>query len=71
MKPEDARLLVDGVLIQAELPSLAWTMLRAKNLNGWCGTTYSLEEVDEMDPLVFIVLDALRQGIEPPRKGRS
>ena len=52
----------------AELPDTAMAMLRARMLNDWCGTSYSLEEVAEMDDLLFDVLGALRRGLEPPKK---
>ena len=61
---------MDGVEIRAELPDLALTMLNARRLNDWLGTAYSLEDVEDMDPLIFTVLDALSQGIETPKKGK-
>lgn len=49
----------------AELPDAAITMLRARTINGYCHTHYSLEEVAEMPDLLFEVLGAVRQGLEP------
>ena len=43
-------------------------MLRARMLNEYCRTHYSLEEVAEMDDLLFEVLGAVRRGMEPPKK---
>jgi len=45
-------------------------MLRARGLNRWLGTHYTLDEVAEMDPLVFDVLAALNRGLFPPEPKR-
>jgi len=37
-------------------------------INTWLGTQYSLEEVAEMDDLLFEMLGAVRRGMEPPKK---
>ena len=37
-------------------------------INTWLGTQYNLEEVSEMDDLLFEVLGAVRRGMEPPKK---
>ena len=37
-------------------------------INTWLGTRYSLEEVAEMDDLLFEMLGAVRRGMEPPKK---
>jgi len=40
-------------------------MLKTQLINGWLGTSYSLEEIAEMDDLVFEIMTALREGITP------
>jgi hypothetical protein len=45
-------------------------MLNTRSLNTWLGTTYTLEEVAEMDPLIFVMLNAIRQGMDPPKERR-
>ena len=57
-------------LEDAELPAVAVHMLNAKILNAYCGTNYSLEDVAEMPALLFEILQALQQGLEPPSKGK-
>lgn len=37
-------------------------------LNDYCRTHYSLEEVAEMDDLLFEVLASVRQGLEPVKR---
>ena len=41
-------------------------MLQTRMLNNWLGTSYSLEEVAEMDPIAFEILNALHAGLFPP-----
>lgn len=41
-------------------------MLRTRMLNQWLGTSYHLEEVAEMDPIAFEILNALHSGLFPP-----
>lgn len=53
----------------AELPDAALTMLNTRLVNSWLHTHYSLEEVAAMPDLVFDVLAALRQGMDPPQAG--
>ena len=51
----------------AELPEAAETMLNTRSINKYLGTSYSLEDVETMDPIVFVLLSALRQGENPPK----
>ena len=51
-------------------PDAAVTMLNTRLLNKWLGTTYTLEEVAEMDPLTFEVRAALAVALDPP-KGKT
>ena len=46
-------------------PDAAVVMLRTRLLNDWAGTAYTFEEVAGMDPLVFDMLGALKQGLAP------
>jgi hypothetical protein len=53
-------------------------MLATRELNQWLGTSYTLEEVARMDPLLFDIYAAVRQGIPtapkpkgPKKIGRS
>ena len=41
-------------------------MLHTRTLNNWLGTTYTLEEVSEMDWLVFDIMGAIKQAANPP-----
>ena len=52
-------------------PDAAVTMLNCKLLNGWLGTSYTLEEVAEMDWLTFEILSALQGALNPPPKGNT
>jgi len=45
-------------------------MLNCRQLNKWLGTSYTLEEVAEMDWLVFDILGALAVALDPP-KGKT
>lgn len=47
------------------MPEVAVMMLRTRMLNDLLGSHYSVEEVQEMDPLVFEVMGALRVGLNP------
>lgn len=51
-------------------PDAATHMFRTKAINAYLGTAYSLEEVAEMDPLVFTIMAALQRGLDPPKKGK-
>jgi len=49
-------------------------MLKTRTLNQWLHTSYTLDEVAEMDPLVMEILQALHRGLFPPdpkSKGKS
>jgi hypothetical protein len=48
-------------------PDAAMVMLNTRLLNKWLGTTYTLEEVAEMDPLTFEVRAALAVALDPPK----
>ena len=48
-------------------PDAAVTMLNTRQLNKWLGTSYTLEEVAEMDWLVFDILGALAVALDPPK----
>jgi hypothetical protein len=48
------------------MPDAARIMLRTRVVNRWLGTTYSLEDVAEMDPLLFELMAALQVGLAPP-----
>lgn len=45
-------------------------MLQTRLLNNWLGTSYTLDQVAEMEPLLFDILVALNQGLFPlePKK---
>ena len=47
------------------MPDVAIAMLRTRAINDLLGTRYSVEEVQEMDPLVFQVIAALKAGLHP------
>jgi hypothetical protein len=56
------------------MPDVGWAMLKARTLNRWLGTNYDLEAVEQMDPLLFEVLGAVMQGMEPTpgkREGKT
>ena len=40
-------------------------ILHTRILNDYLGSSYSLEEVADMDPLLFEVLVAVKQGMNP------
>ena len=41
-------------------------MLRTRALNDWLGTSYTLDEVSEMDWLMFDMMGAIKQALDPP-----
>lgn len=50
-------------------PDAAVVMLKTKRLNQYLGTSYSMEEVSEMDDLVFDMIGAIDRGLNPiPKK---
>lgn len=53
---------------ESEFPEVAVLMLRAKNLNEWIGTRYSLEDVAEMDQLLFDIVNTMRRALNPPKE---
>lgn len=55
----------------AELPDAARVLLETRMLNQWLGSSYSLEQVAEMDPLIMVLMNALNQGLTPPPRGRG
>jgi hypothetical protein len=53
-------------------PDAAVTMLNTRQLNRWLGTSYTLEEVAEMDWLTFDLMAAIATALDPPRpKGKK
>ena len=46
-------------------PDAAGVMLRTRVLNEWLGTNYTLDEVSEMDWLVFDMMGAIKQALDP------
>lgn len=56
--------------LDSTMPDAAAVMLKTRTLNQWLGTSYSLEEVAGMDDLLFDVLGAVRQALNPPKKGK-
>ena len=55
--------------LDSTMPDAAEIMLKTRMVNDWLGTSYSLEEVGEMDDLLFDIMGALRQALNPPKKG--
>ena len=43
-------------------------MLKTRALNDWLGTTYTLDEVAEMDWLWFDIMGTIKEAANPPRK---
>lgn len=41
-------------------------MLRTRSVNQFLGTNHTIEEVQEMDPLDFVVLEALQAATSSP-----
>lgn len=55
----------------AEMPDALALMLNTKLINSFMGTAYTVEEVADMDWLVFEMIAAYQQGMNPPpKKGR-
>jgi len=54
--------------LDSTMPDAARTMLKTRMINDWLGTRYTLDEVAEMDDLLFDILGALRQALNPPKK---
>ena len=48
-------------------PDMAVIMLNTKLLNGWLGTSYTMEEVAEMNWLTFEILSVLQKALNPPK----
>ena len=53
------------------MPDAAEIMLKTRMVNDFLGTRYSLEEVSEMDDLLFDMLGAIRQALFPPKKDKT
>ena len=52
---------------EMQAPDAAVVMLKTRVLNDFLGTRYTLDEVSEMDPLIFDLLGAIRRGLFPPK----
>jgi len=53
------------------MPDALALMLNTKLINSFMGTAYTVEEVADMDWLVFEMIAAYQQGMNPPpKKGR-
>ncbi len=50
------------------MPDAASALLGARILNHYAGTSYTLEEVAQMDPLIWDIIAALQRGLEPPKR---
>ena len=50
------------IMPEAEMPDLAWLMVATRKLNGFLGTSYTVEQVRDMNPEWILVVDALRMG---------
>ena len=55
-------------LPDAELPEALAAMLNTKLLNSFTGSAYTVEEVAEMDLLLFEMIAAYQRGMNPPKK---
>jgi hypothetical protein len=53
----------------AEMPDAAGVMLRTRMLNEFLGTSYSMEQVEGMDPLTFEIVGAVRRAMFPDPGG--
>lgn len=42
-------------------------MLYTRMLNDWTGAGYTMDEVSEMDPILFDILTAEKQALYPPK----
>ena len=49
----------------AELPDAAAILLHTRILNRFTGAGYTCEQVARLDPILFEVIDALEQGLNP------
>ena len=58
-----------GMELPASLgpPDAAIVMMKTRALNDFLGTAYTLDEVAEMNPLVFDLLGAIKRGLYPPK----
>lgn len=52
------------------MPDAARIMLETRLLNGFLGTSYTLDEVAEMDSLIVALVGALQDGIYPAQRRR-
>lgn len=52
-------------LPDADLTDLGYMMLQTRIINDYLGTAYRVEDVAEMDPLAFVILSAVKQGMAP------
>lgn len=48
------------------LPQVAWPFLEARSINHFLGTSYTVEEVQDMDPITLTILGALQAGLKGP-----
>ena len=49
---------------EAEMPDAASVVLATKLINDFTGASYTCKEVAEMDPLLFEIVSALREGLQ-------
>ena len=45
-------------------------MLKTRALNDWLGTTYTLDEVAEMDWLRFDIMGTIKEAANPPKEDK-
>lgn len=57
-----------GLFPDVEPPDAAVIMLNTRMLNDWTGAGYTMEQVAEMDPLLFDVMVGQKQGMYPVEK---
>ena len=57
-------------LPDAELPDALALMLNTKLINSFTGAAYTVEEVADMDYLLFEMIAAYQRAMNPPKKGR-
>lgn len=48
-------------------PDAAMTLMKTRALNDFLGTGYTLDEISEMDPMVFDLMGAIKRGLFPPK----
>ena len=48
-------------------PDAAVVMYQTRAINNWLHTHYTLEEVAGMDPLLFDIMGAVAQGMNPKK----